>query len=317
MVSCVALETTEPGELADILRPGSGDVVATAGGPFKAKAVRLDLDRLWMQHIDESVPRVWNVGLTKHRMAIWFLTNPGPAVSFQGIQARPDAIGLCPVGQTVCQTLTGPSAWGSMSLTLDDWAELSEVAGRDLVVSVAGLASAPRAADIVRLQRMHRAAARMASDTPEIFQNPEVARGIQQALIQAVVECFQAAEPHPYLPARRRSAIIRRLFAVLEEIPDAPIHIPDLCTRVGVPSRTLRTVCNEYLGMGPKKYLHLRRLHLVRRVLRAAEGETTVTQVATRFGFWELGRFAVEYRALFGESPSATLRRAGVVRPVA
>ena len=46
------------------------------------------------------------------------------------------------------------------------------------------------------------------------------------------------------------------------------------------------------------------------RALRDATPEaTTVTDIATRFGFWQLGRFSVEYHALFGESPSATLRR--------
>jgi AraC-like DNA-binding protein len=51
-------------------------------------------------------------------------------------------------------------------------------------------------------------------------------------------------------------------------------------------------------------------MHLARRALRSGSGTTTsVTDVAMRYGFWELGRFAVAYRALFGESPSASLRQ--------
>jgi AraC-like DNA-binding protein len=51
-------------------------------------------------------------------------------------------------------------------------------------------------------------------------------------------------------------------------------------------------------------------LDLVRQALReAAPDATTVTKIATRYGFWELGRFAGEYQSRFGESPSVTLRR--------
>jgi AraC-like DNA-binding protein len=52
-------------------------------------------------------------------------------------------------------------------------------------------------------------------------------------------------------------------------------------------------------------------MHLARRaLLRADPAAATVTGIATDHGFWELGRFSVEYRALFGEMPSASLRRA-------
>ena len=53
--------------------------------------------------------------------------------------------------------------------------------------------------------------------------------------------------------------------------------------------------------MGPKRYLTLRQM-------QAVADATSVTDIAMRYGFWQLGRFAVEYQSLFGESPSATLR---------
>jgi transcriptional regulator GlxA family with amidase domain len=126
-----------------------------------------------------------------------------------------------------------------------------------------------------------------------------------------MVGCLDPRQRRESSLAQGQHAIVmRRFWRVVEENPEQPLYMPEICKAIRVPDRTLRMCCQEHLGMGPKRYLLLRRMHLARRELRqTAPDPTSVTDTATRFGFWQLGRFAVEYHSLFGESPSATLRR--------
>ena len=62
--------------------------------------------------------------------------------------------------------------------------------------------------------------------------------------------------------------------------------------------------------MSPKQFLLIRRMQMVRRELRlATPATTTVTEVITRYGFWNFGRFAGIYKAQYGERPSVTRGR--------
>jgi len=109
--------------------------------------------------------------------------------------------------------------------------------------------------------------------------------------------------------ARRRFAIVARFEQFLAANHDRVLYLAEICAAVGTSERTLRNCCHEHLGMGPIRYLWLRRMQLARHALLEADRtDATVTAIATEYGFWELGRFAAEYRTLFGESPSATLR---------
>ena len=101
---------------------------------------------------------------------------------------------------------------------------------------------------------------------------------------------------------RRHDAIVARFERFLEANPDRPLYLTEICAAIGVAERTLRASCEEHLGMGPIRYLTLRRMHLARRaLLRADPSKSTVTRIVTDHGFWELGRFSVAYRMLFGE----------------
>ena len=95
---------------------------------------------------------------------------------------------------------------------------------------------------------------------------------------------------------------------------DEHVSLIELATAAGVSERTLETVFNEYYGVGPRRYLHLRQLNLIRCALKAADPEkASVTEVLAQYGVWEFGRFASRYRRHYGERPSDTLRRKGAV----
>ena len=81
-----------------------------------------------------------------------------------------------------------------------------------------------------------------------------------------------------------------------------------LSSAARVSERQLRNAFYGVYAISPIRYLRLWQLHQARRALRSrVDRAVSVTDVATSHGFYELGRFAVEYKALFGESPSKTL----------
>ncbi len=199
-----------------------------------------------------------------------------------------------------------------MSLTPEDLAAASEaIIGRPVTPPSFPRWTSPPAPVASRLLRLHEAAGHLAKTAPDILAKPEVARAIEEALLEAMILCVtEGQSDHVRNVHRHRARVMRRLEEVLTSTPDRPLYMPQLCATVGASYTTLRDCCQEYLGMSPKRYLWLRRMHLVHRALRSADAEkTTVTEIATDYGFWELGRFAVAYRSLFGEAPSAALRR--------
>ena len=102
-----------------------------------------------------------------------------------------------------------------------------------------------------------------------------------------------------------------RFEEVLAGQPNRQLHLPELCRLIGATERTLRSCCAEFLGIGPSRYMLLRRLKAVRIALRDADpAAASVAEIAGGCGFTELGRFAGAYRNAFGEAPSTTLRRA-------
>ena len=311
MPSCAVRSFTDPDQFAASIRQGTCELTVIGRGNFASELTRIDLHRLWMQRFSETLPQVTHVADWGGRAAISFRTECGPSLLRAGVEMLPATIMRHGEGQSYYVN-SGGSDYGCMSLPIDEMACVgAAIAGCDLTPPKNARIITPLPAAMARLQHLHAAAAALAKDAPAVIANPEAARGPEQALIEALVDCLSNGEgQEDRVALRQHTMIMRKFYGAIEGNPNEALYIAELCTAIGVTERTLRICCQEQIGMSPKRYLLLRRMHFARRALRESDQtETTVTEIATQYGFWQFGRFAGEYKSLFGELPSTTLAR--------
>jgi AraC-like DNA-binding protein len=314
MLSSAVGTFTDPDDYAGSLQGTSAQLAIIERGSFAAKLIRVKLHRQWMQRFSESLPRIGHYANDAGRAVITFRTRPGPSVITAGLEMSMSNILLHGSAQEYFRRSSGSFELASMSISVEVLASASaSIAGRDLKLPDGTVSIVPTAAAKAKLLDLHAAAGTLAEHAPTVIADAAAAHGLEQAMIEATVACLAGDDGYEEDTAaqRQHAAIMRKFYGVIERHLDEPLYIPELCAEIGVSERTLRVCCQEYLRISPKRYLLLRRMHLARRALRRSEpAGATVTEVATRYGFWQFGRFAGEYKALFGESPSAMLARA-------
>lgn len=123
-----------------------------------------------------------------------------------------------------------------------------------------------------------------------------------------VLECSLPQATTAPRPLDRQ--LVNRIMEVAASDPHAEFSAPQLANLAGVPLARMQQAFRAFTGLAPTQWLRLRRLNMARRdLMQARPASTTVAEVAMRWSFWHLGRFAGSYQALFGELPSQTLAR--------
>lgn len=107
-----------------------------------------------------------------------------------------------------------------------------------------------------------------------------------------------------------RFQLMKQIEKIVVEELGHPWNVHELCIQLHVSERSLRYIFHEFFGMSPMTYLKTQRLqHAHRHLQESSSAQTTVTDVAIQWGFWHMGQFAKDYKDMFGERPSETLRR--------
>ncbi|MGQ4598403.1 AraC-like ligand-binding domain-containing protein [Nocardia sp. R6R-6] len=146
-----------------------------------------------------------------------------------------------------------------------------------------------------------------------LLEHPLVAAQIESLVLTGLL----LAHRHNYSAALQAEQVpgaprpVRQVLERIEAYPERPFTIEELATDAGVTVRALQKGFHDLLGCSPMAYLREIRLNRAREALINADpgSGASVTDIALTWGFMHLGRFSVEYRRRFGESPSQTLRR--------
>lgn len=148
----------------------------------------------------------------------------------------------------------------------------------------------------------------------QMLASPLVSHHFEHTLVSALL----ATQPHriragsgpPSAPRTVGARAVRQVVELMEARPETPWRLAELAAHAGVSARALQEGFRSELGVTPMAQLRRIRLRRAHRDLRRLESSaTSVSDVAARWGFGHLGRFAAAYRREYDELPSQTLAR--------
>jgi AraC family ethanolamine operon transcriptional activator len=304
----------EADELAQAIRGTQLRITPKGRASAPWALLPLALERGFVQFADEPCGSLTYGTVSRDIAGFGVALNASGAYRMNGFPVAGNVFALFGPGAAQFGSSSGPSRWAAVSFApIDLGAALGAVRGGESPTLgtvfrpvLAAPAIAAAAVDLLF------SAMKTAERDPDALAAPGARASLERALLDTFARAVASADPHAIadrakLPATR---LVRQCEDYLESHLHTPVYVADLCALTGASERTLRNAFHTVYGLGPTRYLVQRRLAAARRALRHAQPGDTVTSIATRNGLWDLGRFAADYRALYGEPPSATLRAA-------
>jgi AraC-like DNA-binding protein len=292
-------------------------LATTQKGRFRARFSQVTPDRLRLIAVEENLPRIAYVKVPSDRILVAFTLDKLSRQSWNGMRAHADHLIVLASGASAHAKTDGPSRWCAICLPKREFTRYADALTGGILRLPEGVSYwHARSATLRELHAIHVEAIRSVRIAADISATSEGGHGLEQQLIHALVECL--SESTSRFPVEGDRAMTSLEELLLAE-PNRAWSVAELSSKLGMSDRLLRQSCQACVGMSPQSFVRLQRLHSVHRALRhPASSSTSVSEVGHQHGFRHLSRLAVDYRTLFGELPSHTLRRGryGAVPPL-
>ena len=296
--------------LQNIMQDGHSEVVPVGNGRLIGALNHIEVTPTFGMSNGAFSRGVRLRGITSaHRWMIGMVLNTnGPATVQQQDVTAGDLLMVAP-GQERYSIYRGQTDFAAMLVTPDELqAHLaSERAALDLQVwrRPVSVLRADRASATENIRQLSMLSKAMADrDLPE-----QTADFYRRNMLELLTTAATKGLPYDGGPLRPAIRLVRDVDQYLTEAGDRPIHVSELCEQFNVPRRTLFNAFEAVLGMPPISFLRHKRLAHVHTALLHAGPDATVHSVAAAHGFLDHSHFTGQYRRLFGELPSQTLRR--------
>jgi hypothetical protein len=200
------------------------EVLPTTRGSFRVEATQIGMNKLRMQRFEVALPQIYTLMIAPDRKSIGFLIE-GNSSNLQhcGLEVAPSDILV--YGYDVLHQRSAPNfRFGTMSLPKADFPVLCKtLIGREFLEKPRTSKLRPDPALMTRLLTLHKIVGQLAHDTPDLLEQPEVRRSLEERLIHVMVRCLaEGVGVQTASGAHRHDSVIARFGNFWRQIATAP-----------------------------------------------------------------------------------------------
>lgn len=315
--SATRLETREVDDLAQYMKHADIELIQISRAQSNSKLTQVSFDNVNLQVGHYGAAYISNATTDKKRSGLVFKTNRDFPTTCNGYGIDSKSFMYYGENSEHLAINKGPCRWIYISFRPDYLEESLLEPLRAKLDARRNQSSCLRCQEQLLLDSFYAIVneiSELVNSSPLIFQNTDIIKGMEWSLLDSQMlvmsNALNSSAKNMERSKKSRESIIRQSIDFLKSNSYEPIHVLDLCNALNVGLRTLYYAYREYYGISPVRHLRLLRYAKARRdLIKSNRDRTTVTDIAAKWHFWHFGRFSVEYKALYGESPSETLNK--------